>query len=93
MSTRTDSATDEPLITGKDQLIAPMQKGEKPAADWRIGTEHEKFVYRTDDHRAPSYEEPGGIRDMLDSLTEFGWQPVEEGGQAFIARAFRWLTG
>jgi hypothetical protein len=20
-------------------------------------------------------------------------QPVEEGGQAFIARAFRWLTG
>ena len=86
MSTRTDSATDEPLITGKDQLIAPMQKGEKPAADWRIGTEHEKFVYRTDDHRAPSYEEPGGIRDMLDSLTAFGWEPVEEGGHVIALK-------
>ena len=36
------------------------------ASDWRIGTEHEKFVYRCDDHRAPSWDEPGGIRDLLD---------------------------
>jgi glutamate--cysteine ligase len=58
-----------------------FQGGEKPPEAWRIGTEHEKFVYRLDDHRAPSWDEPGGIRDLLVGLTEFGWQPVEEGGK------------
>ncbi len=80
MSTRQDSADNEPRIERRADLIAPMQKGEKPAVRWRIGTEHEKFVYRKADHRAPSYDEPGGIRDLLMGLTEFGWEPVVEGG-------------
>jgi len=80
MSTRQDNDTDEPLIESREALIAPMQKGEKPGERWRIGTEHEKFVYRLADHRAPSYDEPGGIRDLLAGLTEFGWEPVVEGG-------------
>jgi glutamate--cysteine ligase len=29
------------------------------------------------DHHAPSYDEPGGIRDLLMALTEFGWEPVD----------------
>src|SRR3546814_18092446 len=58
-----------------------MIKGEKPRDRWRIGTEHEKFVYRTADHRAPSYDEPGGIHDLLMALTRFGWEPVIEGGK------------
>ncbi|MFL6858166.1 MAG: glutamate--cysteine ligase, partial [Allosphingosinicella sp.] len=70
-----------PPIEGRDDLLRPFAKGEKPAAAWRIGTEHEKFVYRRDDHRAPSYDEPGGIRDLLDALTDYGWEPVEEGGK------------
>lgn len=81
MSTRQVSNRNDPVIESRDQLVAPMQKGEKPASDWRIGTEHEKFVYRTADHRAPSYDEPGGIRDLLLALTEFGWTPIEEGGK------------
>ncbi|RYY10374.1 MAG: glutamate--cysteine ligase, partial [Alphaproteobacteria bacterium] len=47
---------------------------------WRIGTEHEKFVYADSDHHAPSYTEKGGIRDLLDALTAYGWEPVEENG-------------
>ncbi|MGN6124615.1 MAG: glutamate--cysteine ligase, partial [Sphingomonas oligoaromativorans] len=62
-------------------LLAIFAKGEKPKDRWRIGTEHEKFVYRTADHRAPSYEEPGGIRDLLGELTAYGWEPVIEGGK------------
>jgi glutamate--cysteine ligase len=80
MSTRTESAGEDPVIEGRDQLISVFEKGEKPANRWKIGTEHEKFVYRTDDHRAPSYDEPGGIRDLLAGLTEYGWEPVLEGG-------------
>ena len=80
MTTRTDLAASPP-IESRDDLLAVFSGGEKRRADWRIGTEHEKFVYRTADHRAPSWDEPGGILDLLKGLTEFGWRPVEEGGK------------
>ena len=82
MTTTTDSAPDgkapSPVIESRDQLIASFARGEKPAERWRIGTEHEKFVYRTRDHAAPSYDEPGGIRDLLGDLERYGWRPVTE---------------
>jgi glutamate--cysteine ligase len=81
MSTRQASDRDDPVIEDLRQLAEPMAAGEKPRERWRIGTEHEKLVYRTADHAAPTYEEPGGIHDMLMSMREFGWQPVEEGGK------------
>jgi len=81
MSTRTASDSNDPIVESRDQLAVPMIKGEKPRDRWRIGTEHEKFVYRTADHRAPSYDEPGGIHDLLMALTRFGWEPVIEGGK------------
>ena len=66
MSTRTDSAGHDPVIESREQLIAAFAKGEKPKDRWRIGTEHEKFVYDRGDHHAPSYEEKGGIHALLD---------------------------
>ena len=80
MTTKTGTDSDAAVITDRSQLINSFARGEKPKARWRIGTEHEKFVYATSDLHAPSYDEPGGIRDLLTGLTEFGWQPVEEGG-------------
>lgn len=80
MSTHTTASGDELIIESRADLLSVFEKGCKPVADWRIGTEHEKFVYRCADNRAPSYEEPGGIRDLLMALTEYGWRPIEEGG-------------
>jgi len=80
MSTRSDTGKADPLIESPSDLLTVFAKGEKPKADWRIGTEHEKFVYRKLDHRAPSYDEPGGIRALLLGLERFGWEPVYEGG-------------
>ena len=45
-------------IERREQLADYIASGEKPRDSWRIGTEHEKFVYRLSDHRAPSYDEP-----------------------------------
>lgn len=63
-----------------------MRDGEKPKSEWRIGTEHEKLVYRLSDHRAPSYDEKGGILDILTALTRFGWEPVMEGGKVIALK-------
>ncbi len=81
MSTNTVLKSNAAVIEHRDQLIASFAKGEKPPERWRIGTEHEKFVYALNDHRAPSYDEVGGIRDLLMALTEFGWTPVLESGK------------
>ncbi|MDQ3478503.1 MAG: glutamate-cysteine ligase family protein, partial [Pseudomonadota bacterium] len=79
MTTRTDDS-ESPLIERRDDMLTVFSGGEKPREKWLIGTEHEKFVYRLGDHRAPSYDEPGGIRDLLLGMTEFGWSPVIEDG-------------
>jgi glutamate--cysteine ligase len=71
-----------PTIESRDQLIASFARGEKPKDAWRIGTEHEKFVYANGDHHAPSYDEPSGIRALLGELEQYGWKPVMEGGNA-----------
>ena len=36
-------------ITDKRQLVEYLESGCKPPAAWRVGTEHEKFVFRRAD--------------------------------------------
>lgn len=79
MSTRKDIQGGDPVIEGRDQLLALFEEGEKPKDRWKIGTEHEKFVYSVKDHHAPSYEEKGGIHTLLIGLTRYDWKPVFEG--------------
>lgn len=86
MSTKTVSKSNAPIIESRQQLIDVFSGGEKPANQWLIGTEHEKFVYCQGDFHAPSYDEPGGIRDLLLALTEFGWKPIEENGKVIAMK-------
>ncbi len=67
-------------ITDKRQLVAYLESGSKPREQWRIGTEHEKFAYDLETLRRLPYEGATGIRALLEGLTRFGWQPVEENG-------------
>ncbi len=86
MSTREASSGEERLIESRDDLVAPIAAGEKPRDAWRIGTEHEKLVYSAADFHAPSYDERGGIRALLKGLEQFGWEPVEEGGNVIALK-------
>ncbi len=68
-------------ITDRSQLVDYIASGEKPSADWRIGTEHEKFGFRLDDLRPPTFDGEHGIEALLKGLTRFGWQAVDENGR------------
>ena len=67
-------------VANERELVEYLALGCKPASEWRIGTEHEKFGYHLDDLRPLEYEGDRGIRAMLEGLQRFGWQPVMEGG-------------
>jgi gamma-glutamylcysteine synthetase len=52
----------------------------KPKADWRIGTEHEKFPFLTDTLQPVPYHGPRSIKALLEGLRDrFGWAGVYEG--------------
>ena len=62
------------------QLAELLASGCKPKADWRIGTEHEKFGYLTDTHAPLPYAGDRSISAIFAGLeTRFGWTPVREG--------------
>ncbi len=67
-------------ITHKTQLVEHLAAGCKPAEDWRIGTEHEKFGFTLNDLRPLPYGGERGIEALLKGLERsFGWEPVYEG--------------
>ncbi len=66
-------------IQSRADLVGHIAAGAKPRSDWRIGTEHEKFVYALKDHKPLPYEGRPGIRVLLEGMKRFGWQPIMEG--------------
>ncbi|MCA8883635.1 MAG: glutamate--cysteine ligase, partial [Rhodobacteraceae bacterium] len=67
-------------IEHRDQLAAYLDSGCKPKADWRIGTEHEKFAYCRDTLNPLPYDGVRSIRAVLEGLRDrYGWSPVMEG--------------
>ncbi|HVA14575.1 MAG TPA: glutamate--cysteine ligase [Stellaceae bacterium] len=67
------------FVTDKRQLVEYLAAGCKPRDQWRIGTEHEKFIFRRSDLRPVAYEGDNGIRAILEKLQRFGWEPVLDG--------------
>src|ERR1700704_4673329 len=74
------SSVQGPPIINKRQLVEYHASGNKPPVAWRVGTEHEKFVFRRSDLKRVPYDGPDGIRALLEGMTRFGWKPVIEKG-------------
>jgi glutamate--cysteine ligase len=86
MSTKV-SGPQGPVISSRDELVAYLEQGSKPAHEWRIGTEHEKFGFYRKGHDPVPYDGERGIRALLEALGDrFGWDQVKEHGNIIALR-------
>ena len=56
------------VITDTSQLVDWVAAGAKPKSAWRIGTEHEKFLFHRADFSPVAYEGEDGVGALLQSL-------------------------
>lgn len=70
-----------PLIETRDDLLEVMAVGGKPKSEWRVGTEHEKHVYRKAPLRPVPYAGDDGIHALLKGIeARTGWHPFFDRG-------------
>ena len=65
------------MINSKEKIIDYFKSGIKKTKDFRIGIEHEKFLFNNRDNKRISYLK---IKEMFSALLEFGWNPILEKG-------------
>ena len=64
------------MIKSKEQIIEYFKSGIKQTKDFRIGIEHEKFLFSNIDNKRINYLK---IKEMFTALLEFGWNQILEG--------------
>jgi glutamate--cysteine ligase len=66
-------------IESRDALVAWLEQGVKPREAFRIGTEHEKFLFTVAGHHPVAYDGNPGIRTVLEGMRALtGWEPIME---------------
>jgi len=65
------------MINSKEHIIEYFKSGIKNTKNFRIGIEHEKFLFNNQDNKRVDYSK---IKEMFSSLLEFGWNPILEKG-------------
>ncbi|MGE0767274.1 MAG: glutamate--cysteine ligase [Hyphomicrobiaceae bacterium] len=79
MSTR-QAGSSAPPIGSRHDLVEWFAVGSKPKSAWRIGTEHEKIPFHTDNLSPVPYAGAHGIRALMEELiSRYGWEPIHEG--------------
>ena len=63
------------MITKKEQIIEYFKSGIKNKKEFKIGIEHEKFLFDSQNNKRIDYQK---IKEMFAALLEFGWNPVLE---------------
>lgn len=73
--------TDETPIEKHSQLVEWLSIGNKPKSEWRIGTEHEKFGFCSENLTPVPYEGEKGIKAILIAMkNKLGWEAIEDEG-------------
>tara|TARA_A100001011_G_scaffold386811_1_gene463399 strand:- start:1 stop:1296 length:1296 start_codon:yes stop_codon:yes gene_type:complete len=65
------------MINTKNQIIEYFKSGIKDSNNFKIGIEHEKFLFDNKSNKRVDYPK---IKQMFAALLEFGWNPVFEKG-------------
>ena len=63
------------MINSKDQIIKYFNSGIKETKNFKIGIEHEKFLFNNQNNKRIDYSK---IKEMFAALIEFGWNPILE---------------
>ena len=63
------------MINNKEQIIEYFKSGIKNSKDFKIGIEHEKFLFNNQNNKRINYSK---IKEMFSALLEFGWNPILE---------------
>ena len=63
------------MVINKEQIIEYFKSGIKEKKKFRIGIEHEKFLFNKIDNKRVDYSK---IKEMFSALLEFGWNPILE---------------
>ena len=63
------------MIDIKEKIIDYFNSGIKDTKDFKIGIEHEKFLFNNQDNKRIDYLK---IKEMFSALLEFGWNPILE---------------
>ncbi|PYE29037.1 glutamate--cysteine ligase [Rhizobium sp. PP-WC-2G-219] len=73
--------TDQTPVTSVSELTEYLADGNKPKEAFRIGTEHEKFVFYTADNSPVPYAGGAGILALLEGMQrKTGWEPIIDAG-------------
>src|SRR5881227_3264795 len=68
-------------LQSRDELVAWLEAGVKPASEFRIGTEHEKTPFTVEGHQPVPYQGARGIGALLEGMKLLlGWEPIMEKG-------------
>ena len=63
------------MITRKEQIINHFKSGIREIKDFKIGIEHEKFLFNENINKRVDYPT---VLKMFSLLSEFGWKPIME---------------
>jgi glutamate--cysteine ligase len=73
-----DSSDDQRLLRTSDDLLELFADAEKPAAEFRIGTEAEKFAVDSQSGAPLEYDGPRGVTRIFADFVKRGWQEERE---------------
>ena len=65
------------MINTKESIINYFKSGIKNKKNFKIGVEHEKFLFNNQNNKRINYSK---IKEMFSALMEFGWNPILEKG-------------
>ena len=63
------------MINHKEHIIKYFESGIKDAKNFKMGIEHEKFLFDQKTNKRADYTT---IKKMFALLSEFGWKPIME---------------